>query len=188
MTRAPAAQNQANARGERPSPSGLHDQTRFRVGPACAGLPTAWFFESRDPGDPALGAHERRQAIEACRGCPIREACLMGALDRNEEHGRWGGAGEQRRRTLRKARAVGRLGVVLAAHWRNLDGRALPGDRVLLAGFGDGATHGRPGTYAKGCRCDPCCLAIAAREVTASLRPPSRRRRSSAAASAGHAA
>jgi replicative DNA helicase len=37
MTRAPAAQNQANARGERPSPSGLHDQTRFRVGPACAG-------------------------------------------------------------------------------------------------------------------------------------------------------
>lgn len=141
-----------------------------RVGPACAGLPTDWFFPVKSTG---VDNHGDR-AKAACRLCPVREACLMGALDRNEEHGLWGGAGEARRRTLRRARVEGRLEETLAAHWRNLDGvRAEPGDAGLLATFGGGATHGRPGTYAKGCRCDACCLAIGMREVSASL---SRRR------------
>ncbi len=140
--------------------------TSRRLGPACNGLPTEWFFPERDTGVDNHGA----RAKAACRGCPVREACLMAALDRNEEHGIWGGAGEQRRRTLRRAQAAGVLEAALAAHWRALDRVPAAGDRVLLAGFGAQATHGRPGTYAKGCRCDPCSLAVGMREVRASLR------------------
>ncbi len=143
------------------------DQGR-RLGPACAGLPTEWFFPVKETGRPNQAT---RGALAACRSCPLREACLMGALDRNEEHGTWGGAGEARRRTLRRARVEGRLEATLAAHWRNLDGApAAPGDAELLATFGPGASHGRAGTYAKGCRCEPCCLAVSAREVRSSLR------------------
>lgn len=158
------------------------------LGPACAGLPTAWFFDVRDheplvlpdgrvlEGPPPLSSHQRAQAVDACRTCPVREACLMASLDRNEECGRWGGAGEARRRALRRARADGTLALALAAHWRLLDGAGGADDRELLAVFGGAATHGRPGTFAKGCRCEPCRLAIGAREVRASLaRRPARR-------------
>ncbi|HET7349972.1 MAG TPA: WhiB family transcriptional regulator [Marmoricola sp.] len=31
------------------------------------------------------------QAQELCRGCPIADLCLVGALERREPHGVWGG-------------------------------------------------------------------------------------------------
>lgn len=135
---------------------------------------SAWFFPERRDGEDNHGA----KAKAICAGCPIRRECLVGALARNEEHGIWGGAGEQRRRTLRRAQAGGDLEATLAAHWRNLDGRPEAGDDELLAAFGPGATHGNPATYAKGCRCEPCCLAVAGR--TAATKLKTRRRRPAA--------
>jgi WhiB family redox-sensing transcriptional regulator len=31
------------------------------------------------------------QAKALCAGCPVRDICLAGALDRHEPHGVWGG-------------------------------------------------------------------------------------------------
>lgn len=137
-------------------------------GAACQtpdGALVDWFF----PDLEADGDNHGARGKLVCAGCPARAACLLGALGRNEEFGIWGGAGEARRRTLRRARAEGRLDDVLAAHWRNLDGAPEPGDAELLAVFGEGATHGKPGTYAKGCRCDPCVLAASLRTAQAKL-------------------
>lgn len=156
-------------------------------GGQCETPDAAWldlFFVERDEGSDNHGA--RAKAI--CAGCAVREFCLTTALVVNEEHGIWGGAGEQRRRTLRRAMAQDRdnldaaldawpgvplaldlppeeLPLVSAAHWRALDGKPEPDDRSLLAGFGPNATHGNPATYAKGCRCDPCSLAVAVRRT-----------------------
>jgi WhiB family transcriptional regulator, redox-sensing transcriptional regulator len=44
--------------------------------------PDLWFAES-----PAL----LERAKELCRGCPVRAACLAGALARREPWGVWGG-------------------------------------------------------------------------------------------------
>lgn len=128
------------------------------------------FFPERAEGQDNHGA----EAKLICTGCPIRTTCLIEALRRNEEHGIWGGAGEQTRRTLRRAQAVGpdEFAAVFAAHFRRLDGVPDPGDSELLAGFGEGAAHGNPATYAKGCRCDPCCLAVAGRTAQAKYARP----------------
>ncbi|MGW5789217.1 WhiB family transcriptional regulator [Saccharopolyspora sp. NPDC003752] len=60
----------------------------------------AWFPE------PARGAdglaHQRRQAVEACAGCPVRTECLMIALchevDEGVSWGIWGGVCARDRR------------------------------------------------------------------------------------------
>lgn len=136
------------------------------------------FFPVKAAGTDNHGA----VAKSICAGCSIREACLSGALRRNEENGIWGGAGEQRRRTLRRAQANDReaeertgvpgteLAAAWAAHWRALDGCPEDGDALILAGFGPNATHGNAATYAKGCRCEPCCLAVALRTAGSKLR------------------
>ncbi len=143
----------------------LQPGTEPTSGPACR--PSApnkawtdrWFPDLDGDG----GNHADPIAVDACRRCPMRAGCLMGAVARDEPAGLWGGAGEQRRRTLRRARAEGleRLEAVLAAHWRQLDGTPSIGDRDLLRAFGEGATHGRRVTHAKGCRDPHCCLATA---------------------------
>jgi len=153
--------------------SSRRTSTNWRIAAACRFLAPAdgetgphWWYPEKGAGNDNHGA----LAKAVCRACPVREQCLMTALEANEEHGIHGGAGEQRRRTLRRAQAAGVLEAALAAHWRALDGVPVAGDRKVLAGFGAGAQHGRPGTYAKGCRCDPCALAVGMREVQASLR------------------
>lgn len=133
---------------------------------ACTGLPPGWFFPERGAGTDNHGG----RAKAACRVCPVREACLLSAVARNEVAGIWGGAGEARRRRLRAVRGDEvLLRRVLDAHWRQLDGRSLPGDVGLLASFGSRAAHGRRSTQAKGCRCEACAMGASFEGVVKSL-------------------
>lgn len=50
--------------------------------PCRTGDPDLWFAESPS----AL-----QQAKQLCAGCPVREACLAGAIERQEPWGVWGG-------------------------------------------------------------------------------------------------
>lgn len=137
----------------------------WRRDAACTGsAPVDGNLESH-PWFPVRGGATAK-AVATCRRCPVREACLTSALVRREQHGIHGGAGEAARRVLLRAHAAGVLDVVLADHWARLD--SVPGVRRANAN-GAGATHGRPGTYAKGCRCGACELAVGAREVAASM-------------------
>jgi hypothetical protein len=91
--------------------------------------------------------------------------------DDNEAYGIWGGAGGMRLRALRRAFKTG--GVVwetaFQRHLGRLDGNVVE----LIDANGAAATHGLEATYAKGCRCGPCCLAVsqtrAARKVPLEL-------------------
>lgn len=145
---------------------------------ACATLPVAWWFPTRQRGRDNHG--ERAKAI--CAGCPVRSACLVSALQRGEEWGIWGGAGESRRRVLRRGLAAGSLDAVAAAHWRQLDGRAQTGDQELLAVPGRGATCGRRSSQAKGCRCSACRMAASFDGVVKTLERPRVPRRTAVAA------
>ncbi|MFJ1601524.1 WhiB family transcriptional regulator [Streptomyces sp. NPDC088261] len=67
--------------------------------PACAGMdPEIFFPHALATGDLAL-------AKNACDGCPVKVACLQGALERGEQHGVWGGLSEDERRTLKRRAA-----------------------------------------------------------------------------------
>ncbi len=146
----------------------------------CHGLPPEWFFPERDEGRDNHGD----QAKAACVGCPIRAVCLDAAVARNEPAGIWGGAGEARRRQLRKVRPNGPLyAATLAAHFRQLEGKVLGADeRLLLQVFGAGATHGKRCTQAKGCRCEPCLMAASFEGVVKTMRRRPAQRRSAVAA------
>lgn len=125
---------------------------------ACADLPVSWFYPDAEDDSDNHGA----AAKATCATCPVREACLMGAVARGEEFGIWGGAGEPRRRVIRRAMRQGPdvVTATVAAHWAQLDGDTLDADqRRLLVAFGEGATHGRRVTQAKGCRCGACRMA-----------------------------
>ncbi|GAA3610608.1 WhiB family transcriptional regulator [Microlunatus ginsengisoli] len=52
-------------------------------GPACAGTDTETWF-STVPADQVV-------CLRICADCPVREACLAGALARDEQWGIWGG-------------------------------------------------------------------------------------------------
>lgn len=59
---------------------------------ACYGHdPEIWFPSS---------AEELDEALSICKGCPVREDCLAGALDRSEPFGVWGGKTEEERKVL----------------------------------------------------------------------------------------
>jgi WhiB family redox-sensing transcriptional regulator len=45
-----------------------------------------------------------REAKKVCADCPVREACLEYALERDERYGIWGGMSERDRRKLKKSR------------------------------------------------------------------------------------
>ena len=52
-------------------------------GPACAGTDTdTWFSTDR---------HDVAACVRICAGCPLRKACLAGAVARDEQWGIWGG-------------------------------------------------------------------------------------------------
>ena len=68
--------------------------------------PELWFAES-----PA----QLEQAKALCGGCPIRDACLAGALDRGEPWGVWGGEIFERGAVIARKRPRGRPRKVVAA-------------------------------------------------------------------------
>lgn len=62
--------------------------------------------------DPALWFAERTTDVERakrlCQGCPLREPCLVGALERREPWGVWGGEVFERGVVLAHKRGRGR--------------------------------------------------------------------------------
>lgn len=46
-----------------------------------------------------------QMAKDVCGPCPVRDACLSWALDRNETAGVWGGYSSEERQALRRRRA-----------------------------------------------------------------------------------
>lgn len=142
---------------------------------ACRHLPVSWWYPTKASGQDNHG----RLAKSICATCPVRGACLQGAIERGEPYGIHGGAGEGRRRVLARARRTGILAEVVAAHWRQLDGDPEPGDRDLLSARSEGATCGRRVTYARTCRCEACSMAASFDGVVKSLRVAKPRRRTS---------
>ena len=62
---------------------------------ACIGR-TPLFYGP--PGEqPHAKIHREAQAVQVCKGCPVRAACLAEALARDERHGVWGGKTEDER-------------------------------------------------------------------------------------------
>jgi WhiB family redox-sensing transcriptional regulator len=123
---------------------------------ACLGS-DADFFPERTTGT----ANHGRQAKAICAQCPALVECLEGALDRREEFGIWGGAGEDERRDLGRAY---RKRTAIPEAWTSkleLHIRRLDGDDVGVSNRnGPGATHGLRVTYNRGCRCRPCRFAM----------------------------
>jgi hypothetical protein len=62
---------------------------------ACAGMDTDIFF-----------GQETAKARAICRGCPVRAACLMDAMQSPRIFGIWGGTSEKQRSTIRNRRAA----------------------------------------------------------------------------------
>lgn len=67
--------------------------------PCHRGNPDLWFAES--PGD-------LERAKQLCTSCPIRQACLEGALERGEPWGVWGGEIFDRGSVIARKRPRGR--------------------------------------------------------------------------------
>jgi hypothetical protein len=125
-----------------------------------------WFPDAGNPGF---------LAKRICAACPARRACLSFALAEHEEFGVWGGAGESIRRRLNWFATNGQWAEFAAArdrHFERLDLLASTGQQPpgTQPSFGAGATHGRPSTAARGCRCPRCSLASAVRTTKAKIR------------------
>lgn len=77
---------------------------------ACLNEEPELFFPKGSTGPAILQIEE---AKSVCRGCDVREQCLMWALETGQEHGVWGGMSEDERRALkrRSARHMGRIGM-----------------------------------------------------------------------------
>jgi len=67
--------------------------------PCHTGNPDLWFAES--PTD-------LERAKELCAACPVRDACLAGAIDRGEPWGVWGGEIFERGVIIARKRPRGR--------------------------------------------------------------------------------
>ncbi|GAB2722361.1 WhiB family transcriptional regulator [Kitasatospora kifunensis] len=70
-------------------------------GAACRGADPELFFCSSE--DAAERQFAERRAKQICAGCPVRDACLAGALERRERFGIWAGLTTQERRRLMSA-------------------------------------------------------------------------------------
>ena len=74
---------------------------RWREQAACATVDSNLFFPVGVTG-PAVGQIAAAKAV--CARCEVQQACLEFAIATNQEYGVWGGASEEERRTLRRAR------------------------------------------------------------------------------------
>lgn len=125
---------------------------------ACKGAdPNLWFPETDDTDN------HGRAAKAICATCPVRLDCLVDALQRNEDGGIWGGAGEPTRRALARVLPAAThdptvLPDVCGCEWCALITAFLAG--AMIDSNGPGATHGLRATYNNGCRCFACRLAV----------------------------
>lgn len=69
--------------------------------PECTTVPPETFYAELGHRD------EVAKAKAICRRCPIIEQCLADALDRNEQHGTWGGLSKSERQVLRRGLRMG---------------------------------------------------------------------------------
>ncbi|RNG31101.1 WhiB family transcriptional regulator [Streptomyces botrytidirepellens] len=77
-----------------------------RPRPVCADEDPELFFPIGNTG-PALLQIEEAKAV--CRGCPLMDSCLQGALERGEAFGVWGAMSEDERHAIRRRRARNRI-------------------------------------------------------------------------------
>lgn len=66
---------------------------------ATTGNPDDWFADEGMRGK-RMESYTR-QAIEACRSCPVQQTCLEYAIDEEIPYGVWGGVTAQGRRRLK---------------------------------------------------------------------------------------
>lgn len=71
----------------------------WRESAACRCCDPELFFPIGNSG-PALVQAQRAKAI--CARCPVRQRCLVFALDTHQEYGIWGGRDEGERRVLHR--------------------------------------------------------------------------------------
>ncbi|RCW45135.1 transcription factor WhiB [Halopolyspora algeriensis] len=70
----------------------------------CRDVPTEVFFPATDEySDQQARLTERLRIQQQCRGCPVADECLAGALLRGERFGGWGGVAQP------DFQAIGRL-------------------------------------------------------------------------------
>jgi WhiB family redox-sensing transcriptional regulator len=133
----------------------------LRARSACRGLdPALWYPEKGST------AKDGRVVCATCRVLPL---CLEHALANGEKFGVWGGASERERRRLAVVWVQRAHDYRAGCHdpgcrWC----RAVDAHRASCAGEregplqwnGAGARCGYQSTYARGCRCGPCSLAI----------------------------
>ncbi|BBG00020.1 MULTISPECIES: WhiB family transcriptional regulator [Pseudonocardia] len=81
------------------SPAGAAATGQWSALPCRNGDADLWFAESPT---------ELEQAKELCAGCPVRDACLSGALSRGEPWGVWGGEIFDRGQVIPRKRPRGR--------------------------------------------------------------------------------
>lgn len=84
-----------NHTARRPLPSREH--LDWMNAAACSGRDLDLFF----PGRGETGHRAVAEACAVCHGCPVEAQCLLGALERGERYGVWGGLSERNRRRLR---------------------------------------------------------------------------------------
>lgn len=89
-----------------------------------------------------------RAAKNVCLTCPVRLACLQWALDTNQQFGIWGWLTEDERRRVSRGASLPQ-----------------PTERPYLTlPPGSRAQHGTYTTYSRGCRCEPCTVAVCERQ------------------------
>ncbi len=78
----------------------------WRSRSACLDEDPELFFPIGNTGPAILQVEEAKQV---CRRCDVREQCLAWALEAGQDHGVWGGLGEDERRALKRRNARARL-------------------------------------------------------------------------------
>ncbi len=73
---------------------------------ACLNEDPELFFPIGNTGPALLQIEEAKQV---CRRCEVVDQCLGWALDAGQDHGVWGGMGEDERRSLKRRNARTRL-------------------------------------------------------------------------------
>lgn len=82
----------------------------WRSQAACSNMDTELFFPV---GESAQVSEQIRMAKRVCSACPVRELCLEFAIRTIQNDGIWGGATEDERKVIKRARraAARRAGV-----------------------------------------------------------------------------